>query len=80
MQCRLEDQTCRRQCGSFLQEEDNMIVIRNTCSTRVQIGGKKSTSFNATNLLKYFGGIFNHPPKVEVICQEKQTIISYHIR
>lgn len=34
-------------------EEDNAIAICNTCSAKVPRGGKKSSSFNTTNLISH---------------------------
>lgn len=35
----------------IVSEEDNMIIICNTCSTRVPSGGNKSISINTMNLI-----------------------------
>lgn len=52
MQCRVE-RTCRCQYGLLTaSEEEKSIVIRSTCSARCPTGGKKSTSFNTTNLIR----------------------------
>ncbi len=55
-------------------EEDNAIAICNACSARIPKGGKKTSSFNTTNLISHLKGHhrgeavlrdFKQPPLLE---------------